>query len=200
MDTITVIFTGLMIFETNARAVYPLMAERHELKVRIAGGEAQKASKVEFHGLVKGQSDFQSLFPVLSLSKLAGESLKLKTRDNHLGAAISISFAGTLQGYGEHDECVVDDQNKLQTWMSVRWEVDIDANPGISVDGHPPTALKKGDTVYITNERDTSPRDSDLPMYEMAVVNHAGNSVKLKTCKEPKRVNNPVNCPPVSLK
>jgi hypothetical protein len=200
MDTLTVIFTGLMIFDFQGYTIYPVDASGHEYSVQIGSNAPRRVKKVEFGYLEPGASSPVQNFSLLSLTKLVGKELQPhKTFD-----PISLNFMGLLRPLGAFDVCKAEDYTAL-SWQGVQWDVKVQ-------NGKTPTIILDGETVALTNlpmvriSNDyPAGMGSHLPMYSIGVRDASGNPVTVRKCegegfKNLLVRNNPVTCPPVSLR
>ncbi|MEO8359363.1 MAG: hypothetical protein ABI672_04980 [Vicinamibacteria bacterium] len=198
MDTLIVVFTGLMIFDFQGHRVYPIPAPNHDLRVQIGSATSIPVTKsIVFEDLETGDSDPVIGFYLLSLPKLASvTTLTLKpstTRDT-----ISLHFLGELIPFGARDICRLDTQPGLLSWEGAQWNVKIKPMkvPTIVLDGTKRILLTNLPTVTISNEYPMA-SSGHFDSYKLGV----NESVAIAECKpRDGRLHNPVTCPPVSLK
>ena len=202
MDTLTVIFSGMLIFDTEGQMVHLVKQPNHNFTVAIGQATPMPVPSVAFRNLVSGKSTF-GVFPILSLRTLAGKELKVESTGTK--AAIPLSFNGSLRGWDKSKECLVDGK-EWPSWDKVQWSVEIAANKKaeISTDGGKTyTALAPGTEVHIGNDYGLSANMSHVPMYANAVRDLMNNVVKVRACEganiRKMPVRDPITCPPVSL-
>jgi len=200
MDTLTVVFTGLMIFDFQGHKAYPVEASGHEYLVTIGTGAPKKVKEVKFEGLAAGASSPVENFSLLSLAKLVGKEVDAhKTYE-----PISLNYKGALRPYDDFDVCTVGTYSAL-SWRGVQWDVQVQEKviPLIVLDGTkvPLTNLPQ---IRISNDYPAGTA-SHLPMYRIGARDKMGYEVTVPKCDEdgskaPRRFRNPITCPPVSLK
>lgn len=203
MGMLTVIFSGLMIFDTANGVVYPLSAADHKLVVTVNRMKQypKDASSIVFRDLQAGQKPTFVAFPILDVNHLSSVSVSLK--DQLPG--VRLTGGGGLRGWGESDVCGTPAGRK-ESWEKVLWQVGVGAKPGISVDGGGSFIdLKPTDTVEISNDYTGTPTSSHVPMYAAALKPKSGvGSVTVAQCAPGPfsvgtLVRDPITCPPVRL-
>lgn len=205
METLTVVFTGLMLFDFTGYNAYPVPGDGHTYTVQVGNLKPIPVTKgISFSNLAKGYgSKPVGNFSILSLKEIVGKPIKLHKAG--LGEPISLDHPGSLRPLADFDVCQAGSYVAV-SWRGVQWDVEVaeGAIPSITIDGKITIVLTNLPTVRISNDN-VSGSGSHLPMYAKGIRGQDDKPVEVRSCEASPRSsvtllrNNPITCPPASL-
>ena len=204
MSALTVVFTGLIIFDSGG-TVHLVNNADHNKTVTVGAKSYSVTTSLNFRGLVASAVTPIGGFELPALARMTSSS-SLSVKPN-----TSIKFdlqGGTLEPYGEYAVCTLN-QKPMLFWQGQAWKVTVDpAKAKLTIDGKE-LAMDNSMTVIISNDYKTPTKDSHLHLYALALDGRV--SLYPETCEGPYpiaksatrstslRRNNPITCPPVKL-
>ena len=212
MNALTVVFTGLMVFDGSGQ-VHLVMADHHKIVVE-ADREYPVAKSIAFVGFNKGKVNETAGFEAPSMRRLF--TTKAKTGEISLDPTRVMTLVlsgGTTGPYEAYARCDVGGHSTL-FWQGVQWRVSVPAGAEILIDEGRKSQARIPITdklvVKISNNyADPAPGgavQSHAPMYESALKQRGKVDYHAPSC-DPVfpplldiKKNNPVTCPPVSLR
>ena len=206
MDALTVIFTGLIIFDGSGN-VHLVKAQHHEMEVWIDRTKHAVTSSVAFSGLTPEDVSATAGFKLLDLNALfVPRPLSLDTAP---GKVISFRMqGGTTSPSGSYARCTVNGRPML-SWQALQWKVTVPAGAIVRIDGQSYPVDNKT-TIHVSNDYTGTDGAAHLFMYENALREKGQLTFHKPVCEEPfppldqkgragAMKNNPVTCPPVRL-
>ncbi len=206
MDALTVIFTGLIIFDGSGN-VHLVKAQHHEMEVWINDAKHEVTSSVAFSGLTPEDVSATAGFKLLDLHSLfVPRPLSIDTAP---GKVVSFRMlGGTTSPLGSYARCTVNGKPTL-SWQALQWKVAVPAGARMLIDDKP-YAVDNQTTIRVSNDYTGTDGAPHLFMYENALKERGQLTFHKPVCEEPfppldqkgrpgAMKNNPVTCPPVQL-
>lgn len=206
MDVLTVVFTGLIIFEGSGN-VHLVRAEHHKMEVTINEATYAVTKSVEFEGLVPGDVTATAGFGLLDLhSILAPKPLSI---DSDPDRVISFRLAGGMTApVGSYARCSANGRPVL-SWQGLQWKVSAPSGAVLRIDGKP-YSIDNRTKIMVSNDYTGTDDAPHLSMYENALKEKGHLSFHELACEAPYppldqkgqarlMKNNPITCPPVQL-
>lgn len=206
MDALTVIFTGLIIFDGRGN-VHLVKAQHHEMEVWINQTKHVVTSTIAFSGLPPRDVDATAGFKLLDLRSLfVPGPLSIDTAP---GKVISFRMrGGTTSPFGSYARCAVNGRPTL-SWQALQWKVTVPAGATVQIDGKS-YPVDNQTTIRVSNDYTGTDGAPHLFMYENALREKGRLTFHKLVCEEPfppldqkgragAMKNNPVTCPPVQL-
>lgn len=206
MDALTVIFTGLIIFDGNSN-VHLVRAEHHQMAVWIGDAKHEVKSSLAFSGLTPADVSATAGFKLLDLHSLfVPRPLSVDTAP---GKVVSFRMlGGTTSPYGSYARCTVNGRPTL-SWQALQWKVTVPSGAMVQIDGQSYPVDNKA-TIHISNNYTGTDGAAHLFMYENALREKGHLTFHEPQCDAPftrpdqkggleAMKNNPVTCPPVQL-
>lgn len=212
MNVLTVVFTGLMVFDGIGQ-VHLVRADHHKIIVE-ADKEYPVEKTITFVGFNKGQVNGTAGFEVPSLRRLFTTKVKTGKISLDLARVMTLVLMGGTTGpYEAYARCDVKGHSAL-FWQGVQWRVSVPGGAEILIDKGMKTEARIPITdkmvVKISNNYvDPAPGgavQSHVPMYEAALKQRGQVDYHAPSCDPvfppvvDVKKNNPVTCPPVSLR
>lgn len=206
MDALTVIFSGLIIFDGSGN-VHLVKAQQHEMAIWINQAKHVVTSSVAFSGLTPADVSVTAGFKLLELNSVFVP--KPLSVDTAAGKVISFRMqGGTTSPHGSYARCTVNGRPTL-SWQALQWKVTVPAGAMVKVDGQS-YPVDNRTTIQISNNYTGTDSAAHLVMYENALREKGQLTFHEPKCDQPfppldqkgradAMKNNPVTCPPVQL-
>ncbi len=209
MDAITLVFTGLIIFDANGFANF-VTADNHQTLVVVEQGgtttfkEVRKS--ISIGGMTAGPVGITSGFGLPPLTSVFTGALSV---DPKKVKSLEMN-GGVIAPYRGHAICKAAGSKPTLFWEGFQWTVNVKSGTELLIDAEP-LVLKDNAIVRISNNYSGATSTSHVMMYKKALKDQSvtytapvcGEPYPVPT-PEPKstieyRKNNPVTCPPMSL-
>lgn len=205
MDPITVVFTGLMIFDGGT--VHLVKASHHQRLVHVEQGNSSTVHEVRtsiaFTNVGDGGLGVTTGFQLPKLTKIFQHG-SLTVKPGSVSLALK---TGTMGPYGSYAHCMVKNEPTV-FWEGVQWRVAWKEGAALVIDGQTPIELEAGAKIRISNNYTVDDGSAHVEMYRLAL--NESVSFSAPKCDGPYPApeakqqlrflrNNPITCPPASL-